>query len=429
MTRINPWIAALLIVLAGLAGWMLHRFVADRGEAESATESAAILPEAMAAAVEVEPAAEGDLPVVLVAYGTVIAAPQAVATISSRAGGRVAEVLAAAGQAVHQGDLLLRFEPQPLAAAQARARSELKRAQGELLAYDLIDKDRLRIELESAVQRARSASDLAEAQQRRLQSLRTDGLVAEKAMVESQQAVLLAQRDVDLAKRALDGFVARGADLKRATLEAEQAAAQAALDEATRQLEEADVVAPQAGQLTALAVHRGDRLEAGVTLGTLLVGDARLVSCLITPRDLARVRVGASATWLDDRGEPRNGRVTKVVQVTSGSGSTEVLIEPATAETQPVSGDVVRVEIEVERLPHVILVPEVAVVRRADQQVVVVIGAEDRARVAEVKVLGHHAGRSAIAGEVHAGDRVATAGAYNLPDGAHVVPALSAGGR
>ena len=65
--------------------------------------------------------------------------------------------------------------------------------------------------------------------------------------------------------------------------------------------------------------------------------------------------------------------------------------------------------------------PESALVRSADRTVVVTVDAGDIAHVVPVEVLGRSAGRVAVAGEVHAGDRVIVDGAFNLPDGAHVV--------
>jgi hypothetical protein len=54
----------------------------------------------------------------------------------------------------------------------------------------------------------------------------------------------------------------------------------------------------------------------------------------------------------------------------------------------------------------------------------VLVGEGDRARITEVKVLGRQGDLVAVAGDVRANERVITAGGYNLPDGAHVVPHL-----
>ena len=77
-------------------------------------------------------------------------------------------------------------------------------------------------------------------------------------------------------------------------------------------------------------------------------------------------------------------------------------------------------EIELRRLSGVILVPERAVLRAADVQVVV-LARDGKALVVQVQVLGRHAGLAAIAGSVHEHDSVIVDGGYNLPDGASVV--------
>ena len=70
-------------------------------------------------------------------------------------------------------------------------------------------------------------------------------------------------------------------------------------------------------------------------------------------------------------------------------------------------------------LHDVVLVPESAVVRTHDAQVVVLADA-GHARVVPVSVQGRHGGLAAVAGEVREGQRVIVSGGYNLPDGAGI---------
>jgi RND family efflux transporter MFP subunit len=433
------WLVAL--VLAGFCGWLAHGLLGGSRVDPEEAESPPPEPAAMAVEVQVARAVTGNLPVTVVSDATVILPPEAAATISSRASGRVAEVLVVPGQQVNAGDLLLKFERGPLEAAVLRARSDRERAQSELLEFERGGREGTLVELRTGVEHARADRDLAEAQKKRLEALHEEGLVSDKAVAEAQTAHAQSQRELSKAEKSLAVFESSGADLKRSTEQAQVDAAAAALADAERQLAEADVVAIADGTVATLSARRGDHLEAGVVLGTLVTGSARLLSCPLTARDAARVTVGATATAFvpgaeihkqhadDDhsRFDAVPGTVERIMPVASVSGLVEVIVQAQAASIALRPGVLMRVEIQVDELHDVTLVPEAAVVRAADKEVVALVDDGDLARITEVHVLGRHGDLAAIAGQVKANQRVITAGGYNLPDGAHVVPHASAG--
>jgi RND family efflux transporter MFP subunit len=417
------------LVLAGLCGWFAHTLFEGKSDSPSEdaeAEDPQVEPGAMAVAVEVENAVQGNLTVTVTTDGTVMLPPDAVATIASRASGRVLEVLAAPGQHIDRGDVLLRFEREPLQAAALRAASELKRAQSELAEFEQGGRDRTLVELRSAVETARAEQELADAQVVRLEALRQDGLVADKAVAEAHKASAQARRERNQAEQALANFESTGAELKRGTLQAQVDASAASLDDAERQVKEADVVAPADGTVASFTPRRGDQLAPGTILGTIVTGPARLWSCPLAARDAARIALGASAHGVAENGAS-SGTVERIVPMASASGLVEVIVRAQDAPAL-LAGQVVRVEIEIEQLRNVTLVPEAAVVRAADKQVVVLVADGDRAKITEVTVLGRHGDLVAVAGALRASDRVITAGGYNLPDGARVVMRVGTAG-
>src|SRR5262249_42012049 len=214
------WLWMLALLLTAVGGWYA-RGLLDRTDGDSEAEAEpSIDPAEMAVAVEVHRVVTGNLPVTVVADGTVALPPEAAATITTRAHGRVVEVVASPGQRVRAGDLLLRFERAPLEAALLHARSELERARSELAEFENGGRERMLVELKAAVERGHADHDLAEAQQKRLEALHEQGLVSDKAVAEARALAAQARRDLGQSEQALAVFTTTGADLKHSTLQA-----------------------------------------------------------------------------------------------------------------------------------------------------------------------------------------------------------------
>lgn len=429
MTRKKTIIGGFLLAVAGIAiGWSVRALAfpaAEEGEeSRGGDEEAApaIAPQDMSVRVMTAPVTQGELAIVELAPGIVKAAPAAERSLSSRAGGRVREVFATGGQHVKQGELLLRFETEPLEAALAQARAQLAQSENQLAEFERIGRDRQSIELQSELKRAVSALELGEAQLARLTPLHDEGLVSDRAFAEARQVTEQARSSRQLAERATTAFQTNGSQLQQATLAAAVDAAQANLHEAERILAETELRAPADGQLTAFAARRGERLEAGAAIGKLLVSQQRVISFTLTAKVAAELAPGARATWRDASGVQRSGTLTSLAaEIEPESGTLEALVAPDPEVPESPPGLSVLGELELRRLNGVVLVPERAIVRAHDTQVVVLATPASTARIVPVKVLGRHDGLAAIEGDVHAGERVIIDGGYNLPDGAHVL--------
>ncbi len=423
-------VGGVLVALAGLAiGWSVRAFVFPSAAAQEQGDEAAapaIEPSKMSVRVTMTPVTRGDLPIVVVAAGVVTPAPDAERTLSSRASGRVEKVLVSAGESVKSGAVLVRFERAPLEATLAQTRAVLAQADSQLSEFEKTGRVRQTAELDAAARRATSARALADAQLARLGKLHSDGLVSDKALDEANQAAEQARAEEKLAQSAVAGFESTNAQLQHENLASARAAAEANVRDAERIVAEAEVRAPADGRITQVAARAGEKLDAGATLGRMLLTDARIVRFSVSAAVDHDVAVGAHATWEDAGGVTREGHVVRTGgEIDAASGLIDVFVEPEAGAPPLSPGLTVRGEIELHRLEGVTLVPESAVVRSNDEPTVVLAGVDDTAKIVRVKVLGHHAGLVAVEGLVHAGDRVITDGGYNLPDGAHVVDAAS----
>ena len=341
--------------------------------------------------------------------------------LTSRAGGRVLETHGTPGQRVKQGDLLVRFDADPLRTALTQARATLAQAANQLAEFEQSGRETRQAELEAIVTRGSAQVALLEAQAARLEPLHTAGLVADKALTEARQAAVQARLDLSVAQRAIELFQSSGADLQRKTLIATRDAAEALVHDSERVVADADVRSPCDGQLVEFTARSGARVDAGIPFARIFANSARVVAFSVSDKSAADVAIGARATWEDARGAACHGTIGRMAgSIDNASGMIAVFVDPSAESPALTVGAQVRGEIELRRIAGAVLVPEQAVLRADDQQVVV-IATGGFAHGGAVEVLGRHAGLAAVRGAVHAGDHVIVDGGYNLPDGARIV--------
>ncbi len=428
MKQTGTWIGGLLLFAAGLGcGWAVRTLVAapqaesSKSADEEEDPAPVIAPGELRVQVTTLAAISGDLPITLVAPGIVRAAPTAEMTLSSRAGGRVLECPVAKGQVVKRGDLLLRLDAAPAQTALSQARAMLASSANQLAEFERSGSARQKLELETAVHRSISQVALLEASVNRLEPLRSDGLVSQKALAEAVQALESARADRELSERAQAAYVASGETLQSATLTAARDASELSVREAEKALAEAELRAPSDGRITELFVHAGETLVPGTTLAKLLAPSGREIVFAVPAGSIEDLKLGAHASWLDSKDETRTGTIVRIDgEVETVGGTLEVVVKPDDESARLLPGARLLGEIELRRLSGVILVPENAVLRAADLQVVV-LAREGKAVVVPIQLLGRHAGLAAIAGPVREHDSVIVDGGYNLPDGAGVI--------
>jgi RND family efflux transporter MFP subunit len=238
-----------------------------------------------------------------------------------------------------------------------------------------------------------------------------------RAAAEAAEADLARQREL-----FRQGITARRQLEER---EAGATSARAAAQAADRLLARTRVTSPIAGGVQQVLVQPGERVSAGQPLIEVVSGRALDLVAGATPAQLARLAVGQAATVAPDGGgASRPARVHAIapgVDSLTGAGTVVIRVAAAGKSLRPGGGASARVTLPVDS--GVLVVPDSALVLVGGTMTVFVVGPDSVAHARPVRVGVQSGGRASVAGDLNAGDRVATTGAYGLVDGVHVVPA------
>lgn len=232
-----------------------------------------------------------------------------------------------------------------------------------------------------------------------------------------------AAADFDRAKRSFELGVVSSAEYSsykvRAQLAREKFAA-SQRDE-TRQT----IVAPRAGRLVVMApVANGVEVTAGTKLADIASGGVPIVESSVAANDRDQLRPGlvvrlAHGAW---KGE---GRITEVASVIDAAGTARVVIALTKGDAPP-PGTGVDAEVELERRPDVLTVPEDALVAGSEGPALFIVGAAEgwrntfRVKRVDVETGGHANGRVEVRSGLRDGDRVVITGVDALSEGTAV---------
>ena len=247
-----------------------------------------------------------------------------------------------------------------------------------------------------------------------------------RAMQRDAQAALAdAQRDVVRVRSLHESGIASDSALDKAETGVERArsraeASSAELGVAERALRDASIRAPFAGWIARRDVSRGEYVRPGQSLFELVALDPIEVEFSVAERDSARVRIGQSvavkvAPYPD---ESFHGEVT-VISPTLDSKTRTLRVKAriANPDGRLRPGLFARTDLGVATREGALLVPEEAVLQRADGEVVFVTTADNHARRVVVKTGLQHEGRVEIVEGLSAGDEVIVRGHAALVDG------------
>ncbi|HEY0778286.1 MAG TPA: efflux RND transporter periplasmic adaptor subunit [Gemmatirosa sp.] len=293
------------------------------------------------------------------ALGTVVARPGHVAALSAPGPARVARVLVVPGQRVAAGTVLVTLDAAPFAAAEQSASA---------------------------------------------------GLVN-------------AERARDRAARLVGEGISPRRDLDQATADLAVAQASAATARRTRAL--ATLRSPIGGVVTRLAAVLGAAVDASAPLVEVADPSAVDVILTVTPSAAARVRPGAAVELRAGQGDATEplgtGRVADVaatVDTTSRGVSVRVL--PSGASRALRIGETVNGDIVVGTRRAAVVIPPAALVPDGEGYRVFVVGDSGVVHSRSITVGGRADSVVEVTGGLRAGERVATAGAFGLEDGARI---------
>jgi multidrug efflux system membrane fusion protein len=254
----------------------------------------------------------------------------------------------------------------------------------------------------------------------------------ERDMARAENAALMTKRYEDLAKRGIaprEQLDTSRADM--AALNATVSADQAAVENATVQLDYATIKAPISGRTGALAVHEGNLVRANdqtalVTINQIMpmsvsfsVPESRLSEL---KRYLALGALAVKATPPNDEGPAAVGRIAFIDNaVDENSGTIRVKGTFANTDRRLWPGQYVNVVVTLTTDPKAIVVPSVAVQNGQQGTFVFVVKPDQTVEMRPVTVQRVSASETVLAsGGVQPGDTVVTDGHLRLVPGSRI---------
>lgn len=322
-------------------------------------------------------AQKGEMPILLSLVGKAEAYEGV--TLKSRIDGQVLAVEYREGQAVKQGDLLIRLDPADAAAKLAQAEAVVARDQAQL---------------------AKAQADVE-----RYLGLKAKGFVSDEKLNE----------------------VRTNAAAMSASLKADQAA----LDLARLQLSYASIRAPFSGVVGARLVFPGSAVKTNDTsLVVLNRTNPLYVSFTVPERHLAALRqamqagalpvqVSLPGTAAGRSYEAKARFIDNAVDGSTGTIMLKAVLDNRAAQLTP--GQFLDVSIALDKLKDAVVVPNEAVQQGNEGNFLYVIKDDTSVEARKVQVLTSHRGLSALAQGVNEGEMVVTDGQLRLSPGAKVL--------
>jgi multidrug efflux system membrane fusion protein len=329
------------------------------------------------------PVQRGDIKVYLSGLGTVV--PFENVTIRTQISGKLMEVNFREGQMVKAGDLIALVDPRPYQVAQEQARGQLKQAQAALKEAQ-IDYDRY-------------------------------------VALSKQDSIALQQVDQQIALVAQDEGLVQ--------------TAQAALDNATLNLEYCHITATATGQMGLRQVDPGNYVTPGDANGLVTMEQIKPISVIFTlPEDnvqqvLQRIHVKA-ALPVDVYDRSDSSKLASGVlmtpdnQVDATTGTFKLRAQFANEDERLFPNQFVNTRMLVDVMKNSLVIPTTAVERGQQGTFVYVVTQDNLAKARPVALGPTEGDRVAVLSGVTDGEMVVTEGADRLRDGMAV--AVQAGG-
>lgn len=343
----------------------------------------------------------GDLVQTVVASGRVVN-PQRV-SVAAVVTETVARIPVQEGQAVRRGDLLIELDDRDERAAITQAETAV--GQGEA---------KLRQIRESALPAARHALAQAEANQKvarsqfeRYRDLKAQGYVSQAALDDATRNVDVAASQLAAARVAVQANEPGGADYEMA--QTALSAARAGLETARVKLQQTVIVAPADGVLIARNVERGDVVQPGRTLMVLAPTGETQIVVDIDEKHLARLEPGQRALVSADA-FPNQRFAAQLFYINPGidavRGAVEVKLRVPDPPPYLRQDMTVSVDIEVAARKSVLVAPADCVFDAAGSRPFVLAIADGRAVRRDVTLGVRGEGRVEITSGVQEGERL-----------------------
>lgn len=318
----------------------------------------------------------GDLALVVKATGTV--EPKEITRLKSEASGKILALNAEPGQHVLEGDLIATLDQWRQELQQDRAAVQVDAAAHNVAELRRGQNVQAIRNAQAAVDQARLTLDQATRERDRVQDLNDKGFASDRELedairnVESAHIALAkAEKDLDQQQKQGNPDAIRAAEL---TLQS----AKVSLQEANRELGNAQLTSPIAGTILEKFVSEGDTVigtNNGFGEGTTLITLADLSNVQIRTSvdevDIGRVRIGQGSDVTVDSypGEIFKGTVTNIYPQgipEAGVTSFVVIVDVPNEEGKLLANMTATVNITAQTVENVVLVPFESI--RSDKQ-------------------------------------------------------------
>lgn len=244
-----------------------------------------------------------------------------------RVAGRVQDVFKEEGDTVSAGDILARLDSQPLAKALRQATAQVQQLEAKVT--ELKNGPRPQ-EIDQAVKNLAAAqAQLKDARIRhnRLRQLITSGAASQQDYDSAATTLEAAQARRDASQATLTLLQAGTRDEQIVQAEAALEAARASQEQATIQLTDTELVAPEPGIVLTRAIEPGSLVQAGSTALTVSLGAPVRVRAYASEPELGLIHPGRHVlVYTDSRTTPYHGQI--------GDVSPRAEFTPKSVETQ-----------------------------------------------------------------------------------------------
>lgn len=271
MKKKITWIVILLVVAAGIAGYM-----AKAGGNAVAVESAAVT--------------RGDIEEYIEETANLMLEEETV--IYSTAAGKVAGEVKKAGETVKAGEILLLIENDLDLQIKALEAQKLSVAAQYAEVRDTADSDELR-KLEADVRAREAAYEEAKAAADKNKVLYEAGAISLDTLKSSQTKLVVAEAALEAARSSYSSAQKGASENVKRQYEAQLSEIQARIDQLKKKAEEMIVRAPMDGLITASEVKKGSIVQMGTKLFEIAGSKGFYLESDILTDDIALVELGA----------------------------------------------------------------------------------------------------------------------------------------
>ena len=355
--------------------------------------------------------------------GDTVLSPLAQSALVPKISAPIQRFLVQRGAHVKQGQLLAVLENADLAAAVTDNGGSLKQAQA---AYDtsikaLIPEDRQKAQLE--VQQDRANLDVAKAVFDARKNLLAQGAIPRRDFDTANASYVQAQAAYDIAAQHLAALKSVSQQASIASAQGALASARGKYDAAAADLTYSEIRSPISGVVTDRPLFPGEMAQAGSPLLTVMDISSLLAKVHIAQAHAQNIKIGSAAVvTIAGADKPIQGKVSLVSPALDpGSTTLEIWVRIPNKAGELKAGSPVHVQIAVQTLKNVTIVPNEALVTdKAGAPAVMVIGANGAAKSVPVEIGITDGHDTQITAGVSPGDMVITKGAFGMDDGTKV---------